>query len=324
MGIKKEKWNEETIQKYLDDNGYDLKLIKIFWLQKSYQKQKWVTLKCKNDNHPEYDIWWNNLKRDREIDYNYGECPECKYDRTGIITWNKEKVINFYNNFGLEITEFESEWKDVDKCLTCIDENNYKFRRSITSIKQSIENGQSNSSFRFNKLNPYSLENIKTFIKNNKLEYEIVDDVYKGIKAKHKFNYIGNDLPTSIDTIFYTTIDGFVNGGTRHPYFGMPKAEWIFKELLEEYNVSYEFQKSFKDLKNQTLLFFDYYLTDFELMVELDGSNHTFSKYTITNDKIKNNYCIKNNIDLIRIKYNNENLKDFRDRCVKFLDELTI
>ena len=67
-------------------------------------------------------------------------------------------------------------------------------------------------------------------------------------------------FPISIDSTFYTTIDGFVNGGTRHPYFGMPKAEWIFKELLEEYNITYEFQKSFKDLKNQATLFFDYYL----------------------------------------------------------------
>ena len=54
---------------------------------------------------------------------------------------------------------------------------------------------------------------------------------------------------------------------------------------------------------------FDFYLPDKNILIEYDGSQHFdktskfYSKDLIQTDKIKNEYCSKNNIHLIRIPY---------------------
>lgn len=54
------------------------------------------------------------------------------------------------------------------------------------------------------------------------------------------------------------------------------------------------------------LLYFDFYLPSYNLVIEYDGKQH-YSKRkpvsAITNDFIKTAYCVKNRINLLRIKY---------------------
>lgn len=58
------------------------------------------------------------------------------------------------------------------------------------------------------------------------------------------------------------------------------------------------------------LLFFDFYLPDYNLCIEFDGKQHFTYRYMgkkqvnlEKNDFMKNVYCMKNNIHLLRIKY---------------------
>lgn len=89
-------------------------------------------------------------------------------------------------------------------------------------------------------------------------------------------------------------------------------------KLLKEHNVSYEYQYEFDDLPNKP---FDFYINN-SYIVEYDGQQHfLYTKYgwstkeklvrTHKNDLIKNEYCFKNNIPIIRIPYNKE--YDFDD-----------
>ena len=66
-------------------------------------------------------------------------------------------------------------------------------------------------------------------------------------------------------------------------------------------------------------MFFDFYLPDLKICIEYDGTQHyqineffggkkSFEISKIK-DEIKNQYCIENNIGLIRIKFN-ENIID--------------
>lgn len=84
-------------------------------------------------------------------------------------------------------------------------------------------------------------------------------------------------------------------------------------KLLKEHNISYEYQYEFDDLPNKP---FDFYI-DNSYIVEYDGQQHfLYTKYgwstkeklvrTHKNDLIKNEYCFKNNIPIIRIPYNKE------------------
>lgn len=91
--------------------------------------------------------------------------------------------------------------------------------------------------------------------------------------------------------------------------------ELLIKTILQENNISYIYQKTFDDclLPSGKKAIFDFYLTDYKTIIEYDGIQHFFAtggwnteekvalqqKY----DDIKNNYCIKNNITIIRIPY---------------------
>lgn len=68
--------------------------------------------------------------------------------------------------------------------------------------------------------------------------------------------------------------------------------EWYFKGL-------YNYSKSH-------LLYFDFYLPDYNLCIEYDGQQHYGSNKTEAekmNDYLKNAYCAKNRIKFLRIKY---------------------
>lgn len=68
--------------------------------------------------------------------------------------------------------------------------------------------------------------------------------------------------------------------------------EWYFKGL-------YNYAKS-------NLLYFDFYIPEFNLCIEYDGQQHYRKDKTESekfNDFLKNAYCKKNGINFLRIKY---------------------
>lgn len=89
--------------------------------------------------------------------------------------------------------------------------------------------------------------------------------------------------------------------------------------ILDNLNILYEREKRFKNCKNHRPLPFDFYLSEHNICIEYDGEHHYHSnkyfggdkrlKYTQKNDQIKNEYCLNNNIRLIRIKYD-ENIEE--------------
>lgn len=88
--------------------------------------------------------------------------------------------------------------------------------------------------------------------------------------------------------------------------------KWI-KEFLDNLNIKYISQKRFPDCKNIRTLPFDFYLPDYNMCIEFDGSQHYRPieywggeeqfKYRQHNDDIKNTYCINKGIDIIHISY---------------------
>lgn len=102
------------------------------------------------------------------------------------------------------------------------------------------------------------------------------------------------------------------------------------RQFLEENNVSYTLQKRFNDCRDEKPLPFDFYLPDYNAIIEYDGEQHYFpinfsgkgeqwaEEYhvkTKKHDEIKNEYCAKNNIFLLRIPY----FKDIKTEITNFL-----
>ena len=92
------------------------------------------------------------------------------------------------------------------------------------------------------------------------------------------------------------------------------KSEKYISEFLKERGIIFTYQKKFKDCRNKRPLPFDFFIKDLNLCIEYDGKHH-FEKiyshedliYRQLNDSIKNDFCKKNNIYLLRISYK-ENL----------------
>jgi len=96
------------------------------------------------------------------------------------------------------------------------------------------------------------------------------------------------------------------------------KGEKIIRNILMERGITFEYQKTFEDCRGKkNKLPFDFYLCNNNTLIEFDGIQHykpinTFGGVGAFNllkktDKIKNNYCERKKIKLIRIKYNNIN-----------------
>ena len=108
------------------------------------------------------------------------------------------------------------------------------------------------------------------------------------------------------------------------PFCKKSKGEKFIKKYLTLKNINYISQKTFDGCKNIKQLYFDFYLPDYNTCIEYDGEFHFKSikyfggderlKQQQKRDNIKNIYCKDKNINLYRIKYNEnieEKLNDF-------------
>lgn len=97
--------------------------------------------------------------------------------------------------------------------------------------------------------------------------------------------------------------------------------ERIIHNYLENTGLDFITQKTFKDCRYKQPLRFDFYIPSLNTCIEFDGPQHfkSIPRYggdkafliTKLRDSIKNIYCNKNNIKLIRIPYNK--MKDIPD-----------
>lgn len=101
--------------------------------------------------------------------------------------------------------------------------------------------------------------------------------------------------------------------GTKCPKCSASLGEERLMEYFISKNIYFEKEKTFDGCVDKSLLQFDFYLPDYNLIVEYDGQQHYIAvknwgganklNDTIRKDNIKNKYCQYNNIKLIRIPY---------------------
>jgi len=231
-------------------------------------------------------------------------CPLCSYDNKKLDYYSTlEKLKIIHNN-------------KYDYSLNTIIESTNKLK-IICSIhgefKQKLHihmDGHGCPKCGTNKIT--KTENIfieeSNLIHNNKYDYSLVD--YKNAYTKVK-------IICPIHGEFLQTPQSHLNG-SGCPICKSSKGEKIIKEFLENNNIEFETQKKFKDCKNEKSLKFDFYLLDYNTCIEFDGKQHfesvehfggikAFHKQQLR-DKIKTEFCKNNNINLIRIKYD-ENIQ---------------
>jgi hypothetical protein len=124
-------------------------------------------------------------------------------------------------------------------------------------------------------------------------------------------------LPLSPSTYYdieYKSVNDFLSNHSVSVSYGEKK---IIKYLTEN-KIKHNHQHKFDDCINIKKLIFDFYIEDKNICIEFDGRQHfepidyfggieSFNSL-ILRDNIKNEYCEKNKIKLIRISYEDINL----------------
>jgi very-short-patch-repair endonuclease len=160
-------------------------------------------------------------------------------------------------------------------------------------------------------------ENIKLSIRKTTEQFITEGNQVHDFKYSYdKTNYIKNQ----IKVIITCPIHGdFEQNPLSHiqgcgcPYCNESLGEREITRILKSYNINFDRQKKFPDCKNVLELPFDFYIPSMRIAIEYDGKQHyeplsffggqeAFEKLK-QNDKIKNDYCEDNYINLIRIKY---------------------
>ncbi len=157
---------------------------------------------------------------------------------------------------------------------------------------------------------------------NNK-KTEVFKNKAEQIYGKELFDYSLTEFITSNKKVFITcnkhhntflqTPNQHLNGHSGCSKCKESRGERTIRIFLENNNIKFVQEKRFKDCKVKKALSFDFYLSDLNTCIEFDGIQHFkpidhfggVENYINTKkfDRVKNKYCRKNNIKIIRIPY---------------------
>lgn len=225
-------------------------------------------------------------------------CPYCNND-IKTIEYYKDKF-NEKHNYKFDYSLFKT-FKNTKSKIKIICPNHGVI---IQTIDSHLKFGCKKCSNKYNDVN-IILAKFK-LIHNNKYKYNINNytnnlDIIEIVCKKHG--------------IFYQTVRDHMNGSGCQ-ICKESKGEAKINNYLNENNIIFERQKTFKNCLYKKQLYFDFYLTDLNICIEYDGIQHfkpidifggetEFENIKIR-DNIKNKYCEENNIQLIRIKYSDD------------------
>jgi very-short-patch-repair endonuclease len=138
--------------------------------------------------------------------------------------------------------------------------------------------------------------------------YELLEpfeNMHKKVKAFHN----------KCNKEYWIYPENFIHKGERCPCETNhinSKMVLFIEECLNKFNIKFEREKKYNNLKGKiNYLPFDFYLNEYDLLIEFDGQQHfdkncfygeRFSEI-VKNDRLKNNYCIKESISLLRFPY---------------------
>ena len=233
-------------------------------------------------------------------------CPECakelKSTKLADINKIKEEIISY----GF-IPLFDS-YAGCHALLPVQDKDGYKGTLSLVTMRKG-----SNIS-KFAKYNIFALDNIRKYCKDNNKNCIIPEQKYQGWDFPLK-------VVCACGKEFQTTITHLINDNQYQCLecsHSKSSNEKIVENWLYNHNIIFETQYKFTDCIYHKSLPFDFYLSNYNCCIEVDGEGHyqptrfngidkqrakELFNQTQIRDNIKTEYCNTHNIKLIRISY---------------------
>lgn len=237
---------------------------------------------CNNGHH--HKLRWNNFKSGQR-------CREC-------FILSQKYSINDIKEF-LDKINFQlltDTYKDNHQKLDVICDKGHNIQITFNKLKLGTRCKLCvHDSLRMN------YEDVKKIFEENKCK--LLTKNY--INGKQKLQY-----KCKCGNISYTTYEQIKDGSL----CGCQKSigETRIIRYFSDNGIDFISQKTFPDCRNTQVLHFDFYVNN-KFLLEFDGEQHFKEvshfggekalKINMKHDKIKNEYCISNNIKLLRISY---------------------
>lgn len=230
-----------------------------------------------------------------------------------------EEVKEYFEKEGYEL--LSTEYKGVSQKLEVICPNGHKSNIMLNNFRRGHRCNRC-AAIEFNKRNKHSIEYVKDFLAKD--GYELISEEYINTDSELIVKCPNGHI---FDTNFRKLRRGNRCRFCKNIYHGEIKIE----KYLKNNNIKYITQYKFDDCKFKRQLPFDFYLPDFNILIEYDGVQHYkikehFGGYegfidTKIRDTIKNIYCKDNNIKLIRISYLDfKNIEKILNKELKYVN----
>lgn len=307
----------ENIRLYLKKEGIDdqIELCEDNKYISNYAKLDFKCLRCGDT----FKMNWAQCSSNPKHLNGYYGCPKCVRKLSSESQKKTmEEVVEYFKSKGLTVTD--SEYVKNSHCINFIDELGYKGNISLANLQK--DRKYNLFSYAFNRDN--FIHNLNNFISINNINSEAIE-----ITGNDGHGHTVVKFKCECGEYFDTVSSRFINGlktKCDRCVKAVSKIEIMTMEYLDKNNIEYIREHYFEGCRNDSNnrpLFFDFYIQSENLCIECDGRQHyevvkfggiseeeateQFIK-TQRYDNIKNKYCEKNNINLIRISH-----KDFEN-----------
>ena len=287
--MSRTKWNIETVREIFNKEGYIL-------LSEVYinNKQKLDYICPKGHKH---SICLDKFLSGRR-------CPYCSNEKIAEEKRNSfKKVEKIFNDGGYVL--LSKTYKNSGQVLETMCPNGHIHKTTLANFQKGQRCGKC-----YGKNIKYTYEQVKEIF--SKEGCELLSTSYENCKQKLKYK-----CPNGHN--HEITLDKFINKKDRCPYCNIVyKGEEAIRIFLEKNQIEYKAQYFFNDCRDTLALRFDFFIPSLNLCIEYDGIGHFkpinyngiddekaikgFEKGKL-HDKIKDDYCKENNINLLRIPY---------------------
>lgn len=265
------------VKEYIEKEHYKL-------LSETYENNRSkLKLMC-----PEGHVFWvkfNNFKSG-------SRCPICY----GNMKHSYDEVKNIFKDEGYKL--LSNEYINKDNKLEIMCPKGHVYFTSLNVFKRGFRCPYCSGKAK------HSLEFIREFL--NIYNYELLSNTY--INANTPI-----EMKCPEGHVFKMRFGDFKNNNRRCPICSSSNGELEVASILDKLGIKYIREYIFKDCKFKSYLPFDFYLPEYNILIEYDGIQHYeiieyfggFDSFVNTKirDTVKNIYCDKNNIELIRIPY---------------------
>ena len=318
---------EQNIETYIRQHFKEnTEIIEIKRIRKKNKNRFLVTLKCAKCGKIYKQLFEDIYKKDKS----HLLCNDCnKIIRGKKRRKNAQEVIDCLEEHGY--TLFPNQEIMANARLKVMDSEQYVGYISYNAIHR----GRKMSPFETRGNQDNYIYNINNWCRLNGINT-------KAIKFSNEKNFARQGILFQCECgeYFETTKISFCYGKCRCDKCSqrLSRYEYIVKKYLEQCNIDYIYQYAVFSCRDVLPLPFDFKLKEFRAFIEVDGEGHekpcNFNQIshedalisylsTVKHDKIKNEYCKKYNIPLLRISYkdikNSNNYKTLIDNFIKKL-----